>query len=493
MYIDSKFWLGTETAFNGLTSAMVQAAQLRSMPGHQINLSAREDLGLPALYNLQNEVGVVSISGTLVDGAAGVMGYYGQVGYEDIRHAVMQALMDPQAKAIMLHVKSGGGSVNGLEDLGSFIQMAGTLKPISTYADGSMLSAAYWLGSYGKHITTSQTSLIGSLGVLFIHKEISQSLANDGVKVTVLRTGDFKALGTPYEVLSEAARLDFVAKGETLYGVFMGIVAQNRKVSLATADQVMGQGKEFLGAEAVSLGLADKIGTYEEALTYAKSLDTGRSRGNNSQKSTGAKAMKVTLNAAQLAAYIAGASMSAMGLSDTAVIENVPVEASAARTAAEAQAASVVDKAAFDTMKATNTTLAANIEALTANLSAAQAGGVQDKEALLMSQAATLTANKDLAATKFQLETLLPIARAATGKMQIALGSEDTTAAMATTELLAEHARVSPLYTTKFVPGGVAAAASSAAGKPAFSEADNALHAAMVASGPDSLRITSRK
>lgn len=491
MYTASNFWLGTAHAHTVLEAAMAQAGQLRSNGNFRPELTSREQLGLAPLYNLQNEVGVVSIPGTLVEGSAGINAYFGVTGYDDIRSAMLAAIMDPEAKTIMLHVNSPGGSVNGLEDLGAFMQMAAAIKPMITYVDGKMASAAYWLGSFSQTIFTGETSMLGSLGVLFVHVEVTQALAAEGRKVTVIRSGEFKALGGSFEVLSAPALQQFQSQGDTLYGLFMGVVSRNRKVSLETADQVMGQGKEFLGAEAVKRKLADKIGTYEQALTYAKSLDTGRTRGNNSQKSTGARVMKVTLNPAQLAAYAAGASMDAMGLSATAEIENIPAEAAAARAAAEAAAANVVDKTAFASLQTANASLTTNLAAVQGQLVAAQAAAVKAGEDLLLAQGAALTARNELTAAKASTEALVAIARSATGKMQIALGTADTTAAMTATEVLAENTRVSALYTAKFVPGGVAAGATGTGTEATASAAaahENALFLKMMQSGPDALR-----
>jgi protease-4 len=55
---------------------------------------------------------------------------------------------------------------------------------------------------------------------------------------------------------------------EDVYKRFTSIVAEGRDMSVEQVDN-LGQGRVWTGAEAVEIGLADEIGTLEDALTYA--------------------------------------------------------------------------------------------------------------------------------------------------------------------------------------------------------------------------------
>lgn len=77
--------------------------------------------------------------------------------------------------------------------------------------------------------------------------EYSKAFEKEGITKTVMRAGRYKALGNPYEPLSEDGKAEIQAKLDDLYQLFMGTVARNRGTTAIIADQVMGQGREFLG------------------------------------------------------------------------------------------------------------------------------------------------------------------------------------------------------------------------------------------------------
>lgn len=496
MNIAPKYWLGNAESGDSLSLAIAQAAQVQASGGMSASVPSREQMGLPSLYNLQNGVGVVTIAGPLIAGEAGILAFYGGVtGYDDVRQAVLTALLDTEANSIMLHVSSGGGMVDGCEDLGNFLQAAGKYKPMITLADGPMCSAAYWLGSYGSKIFTSQTSTLGSLGVILVHMDKTKMLDEAGLKATVVRAGQYKALSNPYEPLTAEAQATLQAQADTIYGVFITAVAANRNVDYATADQTMGQGREFMGKAAVQAGLADKLATYEQALAYAKSLDTTQPSGNNSRKSTGATAMKVTLNTTQLAAFAAGATLEALGFKAGDTVDTpapgapapvVPAPVAPAEPAAPAPVAPVVEiHVALAEAKATMVTLTGERDTFKASLDAATNNSI-------MAQAAVLNLTAECAALKASQTSLVAIARGATGKMLIALGgSGDTVATMDSAAIVLEHARASAVFATKFVAGGVASNLKEVA--PQIEPLTGTLEAQMIASGPDALRNAQKR
>lgn len=273
MYIAPKLWLGSVDSGDHLLVAMDQYREMElsgKFAARAGMSTSREELGLPPLYHNQQGVGVVTIAGPLIAGNAGFMAYFGVTGYGDIRQALTEAASDMDAKSIMLHVSSGGGQVDGCEDLAAFMRMVGKIKPMTTYADGAMCSAAYWAGSHGLHISTNQTSTVGSLGVVMVHMDRSEQFKQEGIKPTVIRAGKYKQLSNSVEPLSAEAKAELEEMAQTIYKVFITAVSQNRKVPYGVADQQMGQGREFLGRAAMSAGLVDALFTYEQALAYAK-------------------------------------------------------------------------------------------------------------------------------------------------------------------------------------------------------------------------------
>jgi nicotinate-nucleotide pyrophosphorylase len=69
-------------------------------------------------------------------------------------------------------IDSGGGAVSGVADAGNLIKLIDqSVKPIYSFTDGAMCSAAYWLGCSAREVYSSNVSTVGSIGVIATHME----------------------------------------------------------------------------------------------------------------------------------------------------------------------------------------------------------------------------------------------------------------------------------------------------------------------------------
>lgn len=427
-------WLGTQASYE-----VFEAAKKSEKP--------TDPYGLPPLMSVQDGVGIIDIQGSMVPGHAGFMRIFGAIGYADIQDAMLEAVADKSVNSILLNIDSGGGAVAGVNDAAKMIAAVNKVKPVTTYTGGTMASAALWLGSSAGKMFASETAIAGSLGVLMVHASRARQLENDGVKVTVIRAGTHKALMNPYEDLTEEAMKEAQAKANALYDVFLSHVAESRGMSLTAADAAFGQGKEFVGKQGVQAGLIDSVGSFTDAFMYAKSLKssankstvrsaagvpTGVQADNQAQEGT---PMSKPITPEYLAALAAG-----VDLEDAPGAEALAAEA-AAKAEADALAAAEAEAAAAAAVP--------TVESLQAELESAQASAT--------------SALAEVAAFKAQVEELtasqaglLAFARNSIKAMSVPLNLE--AAAVADSEVLAEHARVSELFKTKFKVGGVTAA-----------------------------------
>lgn len=471
--LKSSYWAGTPETFEFALSAHTKAFE---------SAKPTDEMSAPSLLSVEGSVGVVRIAGPLVDGNAGWMSFFGVTGYNDIREAVVKALADPKVKTILLDVNSGGGQVSGVDDLSALLRQASAIKPITTFTDGMMASAAYWLGSSGSHITGSKTSIVGSIGVLSKHTEYSQADAKEGIKTTIVRAGRYKALANSVEPLTAEARAEIQSQANDIYEIFINRVAENRGVSAVVADTQMGQGREFLGKRAKEAGLVDEIGTYESALARAQaladSLDGARST--PSKIKEGSRTMsKATLTPQQLAAIASGASIdAALESVDAAAQAAIDAAASAAIASTDPavetekdEAAAAASAAAADPAPATDTGLVAYLQTQVA---------AKDAD-LLKANIELDKLRSQLTEAKATHDGLLAIARDSVGKMKVALGgSADAAAAMSATEVLAAHAETVDVFKTKFKVGGVAATATTEAEKKPVAALVDPLFASLV-------------
>lgn len=261
-------WAGNEASLIAFFRAQDKFAELQV----EARMRGADPFELPPLMAVQDGVAVVNIHGPLVSGSAGFMRLFGLTGYADIQAGVQEAIEDRSAKAIMLHVASGGGVLEGVDETSEFITAAGRIKPVVTFAAGPMASAAYWIGSAGARRLASKTSVVGSIGVMGIHMDRSEMLKKDGIKPTVFRTGAWKGLGTPYEPLSKRAENEIQASIDKMGVLFEERVASNLSISASEVRERMGQGREFLGSEAVKVGLIHGVASAQTAFAAAKLL-----------------------------------------------------------------------------------------------------------------------------------------------------------------------------------------------------------------------------
>ena len=223
---------------------------------------------LPRILRIVNgDTAVISIKGSLVTDDSWLNEWLGRTSYPEIRNAVVHALVDPNIKRILMMVDSGGGQVNGVSDLTSFLTKAAKVKPLITHASGSMCSAAYWVGSCAPTILASETANIGSIGAVIVHAELSESLKEDGVNVTVVRSGPYKYLGNMYEKLSEEALAELQLEVDEAERIFVRKIAENRKKGEDYVRRQMGQGKVFIANTAKDVGLVDAVYNYDDMMT----------------------------------------------------------------------------------------------------------------------------------------------------------------------------------------------------------------------------------
>ena len=465
----TQFWLGTEASFEVYEKALPLAQAKQAEWEARTDREDDEEPDFPPLYERMGDVGIIKIEGSLIPGEAGWMRYFGITGYADIKAAVLEGLADKGAKSLMIFSNSGGGSVAGVEDAESFIAQVAQHKPMSAYSEFSA-SAAYWLTSAAGHITTSPTGVNGSLGVIRVVTEYSKAFEKDGITKTVMRAGRYKALGNPFEPLSEDGKAEIQSKLDDLYQIFIDVVARNRGTTAIIADQVMGQGREFLGKRGLEAGLVDSIGDFESGLAYARANRKLATKKTTNFAGTAtasvAQASVVADNAATT--NLTGTQMHLTPEQLAAIAAGASVEQVTGKAEAPTETPAVVDTEAKVTESGTATTEdkpedGADSEVVTflkTELAAAQVESANAK-----AQAQTLAS--EVTALKADLTAVTAVVQASVQSMHVALGKKLDTTKMSATELVAEHNSAKTAMVENFKTGGVARSTASTQEKPA--------------------------
>lgn len=457
--IEDQVWAGSEASLQSVLNAQdVSPAQLQAWSAQH---DEDEDDETPRLLSVDEDgLATINIKGPLVNSDSWINAYVGITGYPEIRDAVIAAAQDATVQHIVLDIDSGGGAVSGVSDVGKLIRMVNdNFKPVTAFTDGNMMSAAYWLGSSAGKVYASEGAGVGSIGVIATHKENSKQLAANGVGVTVVRAGKYKALANSVEPLSAEGKAQIQAAVDSNYKIFVNHISAMRGKSYEFTDSVMAQGREFYGQAAADAGLVEGIKSYDEVASKIKQnfVDTSISKTYTPGKqATGLRVethgdvvmAKKTFSEREIAALAAGvtldadASSVAVAASTDDVVAEPVVEATVVETEVEAQAETpaVEVDASNGTIKLLSEQLkAAQDDLLTARLELAR---TQDKQA-------------ELAAV---VGPLSEIAGKAINNMRVALnGSPMDMSASSPATILAEHTAMAANFAAKFKVGGVAA------------------------------------
>jgi signal peptide peptidase SppA len=218
----------------------------------------------PRGYSIANGVATIPIHGVLVRRAGQVQPDSTVLqSYEEVARTMSAAQADNRARGILLDIDSPGGEAGGVFDLARLIRQASQTKPIWAMANDDALSAAYVLASAANRIWSTQTAALGSLGVVALHADQSAFDAAEGIKYTYLYRGARKVDANPHNPLSDEGQTAIQSEVDRLYEKLISLVSEHRSVE---ASRIRGQEAAiYFGENAISAGLVDRIGTFEQA------------------------------------------------------------------------------------------------------------------------------------------------------------------------------------------------------------------------------------
>jgi protease IV len=191
------------------------------------------------------------------------------------RTEALDELAKSRARAVIVHVDSPGGTTAGSEQLHDALRRLSEKKPLVVVVDGMAASGAYIAAMASDHIVAMDTSLVGSIGVLFQYPNVSELLKLIGVKVEEVKSSPLKAAPNGFEPTSPEARAALDAIVKDSYAWFRGIVQNRRHIEGEALDRVA-DGRVFTGRQALDLKLIDEVGNEQTAINWlakAKGID----------------------------------------------------------------------------------------------------------------------------------------------------------------------------------------------------------------------------
>lgn len=259
-------WAMHEESFHQLRG-VVETMDLRQHV--RISIEQQEAQPPKSAYDLaadyevtESKLGVIPIVGTLTKYRSS----FSQGNSTILLQAkIRNALANERVRAIVLKIDSPGGTAAGTREVAEAVAAANKQKPVFAYIDDLGASAAYWIASQASKVFVNATGMLPSIGTYGVVYDYSAQASMIGVKTHVIRAGAYKGMGAPGTEVTAEQLAEWQRLIDGLNDFFIRGVARGRKMTLAAVKQ-LADGRVHIGAEAVELGLADAVQTFEETL-----------------------------------------------------------------------------------------------------------------------------------------------------------------------------------------------------------------------------------
>jgi protease-4 len=191
----------------------------------------------------------------------------GLIRVDQQRVDALERLAKSRAQAVIVHINSPGGTTSGSEQLYDSLMRLKEKKPTVVVIDGLAASGGYIAALGADHIVAQETSLVGSIGVLFQYPNVGDLLKTLGIKVEEIKSSPLKAAPNGFEPTSPEARAAIESIVSDSYAWFRGLVKARRQLDDASLDRVA-DGRVFTGRQAVAVKLVDQLGDERTALAW---------------------------------------------------------------------------------------------------------------------------------------------------------------------------------------------------------------------------------
>jgi len=209
-------------------------------------------------YESQPKVGLIRIEGTITD-------------YLDTVSIISQATKDESIKAVVIDVDSPGGAVGASQEIYRAIEKLREKKPVVVSMGNVAASGGYYISAPANVIYANPGTITGSIGVIIQHVDVSEILNKFGVKVNTIKSGANKDILYPTKPLLPEQKALLEKTVMDVYDQFLDAIVKYRPIKKDVLKSYA-DGRVFSGNEAKALGLVDKIGNIQDAISEAKKL-----------------------------------------------------------------------------------------------------------------------------------------------------------------------------------------------------------------------------
>jgi protease-4 len=205
-----------------------------------------------------DKIGVIPIQGPIMDS-------------ERIVTQLVELKKDRRIKAIILRIDSPGGGVGPSQEIYREVRKTINTKKVVVSMGSLAASGGYYIASAANRIVANPGTITGSIGVIMEFVHIEDLLKKIGVDMEVLKSGEFKDIGSPHREMSPRDKELIKGLISDIQEQFVSAVARGRDLSVEEVQEIA-DGRILTGARAKELGLVDLLGNFQDAVDLTKKL-----------------------------------------------------------------------------------------------------------------------------------------------------------------------------------------------------------------------------
>ena len=220
-----------------------------------------------------NKVAVIPVQGAIASADSTLGGVQPTVTPEGLADALGQAADDDSVQAVVLAVNSPGGGVTASDEMHQSILdfKEKTGKPVVVSMGDTAASGGYYISTAADSIVANETTLTGSLGVIFQLNNFEELADKYGYKQVVIKSGEFKDIGNAFREVTPEEREIFQSLVDESYAEFVDVISTGRDIPEDRVREIA-DGRIYSGQRARELGLVDSFGGLDEASAEAREL-----------------------------------------------------------------------------------------------------------------------------------------------------------------------------------------------------------------------------
>jgi protease-4 len=205
-----------------------------------------------------DRIGIVKIEGTIVES-------------EPTIEKIVKFRKSTNVKAIILRINSPGGIVAPPQEIYQEVKKACKEKIVIVSVESIAASGGYYIACAADSIVANPGTLVGSIGVMLPIENIEELLKKIGLQSTVIKSGKYKDIGSMTRPMTKEEEVILQELIDNTYNQFVDVVVEGRGIKREDVLK-LADGRVFTGAQAIELGLIDKLGNLQDAIALAAEM-----------------------------------------------------------------------------------------------------------------------------------------------------------------------------------------------------------------------------